>query len=122
MTGQIAVTSKGTTLESPVDTHFGRATNFIIVNLNTNEFSAHDNKQNLNAIQGAGIQAAETVSKLGAESLITANVGPKAFKTLKTAGIKVYLFGKGTVAEAVSALKEGKLKEISDANVDSHWA
>ena len=49
-----------------------------------------DNTPNLNATQGAGIQAAESVAWLGVETLITGHGGPKAFQVLSAAGIKVF--------------------------------
>ena len=54
---KVAVTSQDPDLNSAVDPHFGRAKFFIVVDTETGEFSAHDNAQNLNAVQGAGIQA-----------------------------------------------------------------
>jgi hypothetical protein len=56
---KIAISASGPTLESPVDPRFGRAACFIIYDSANGQFEAHDNKQNLNAVQGAGIQAAE---------------------------------------------------------------
>ena len=82
---KIVITSQGTSLESPVDPRFGRAKHFVLVDTNTGELSAHDNSQNLNAPQGAGIQAAQAVAQLGAEAVLTGHVGPKAFTTLQAA-------------------------------------
>ena len=59
---KIVVTSRGETLQSAVDPRFGRATWFILYDVDTNLFESVSNTQNLNAPQGAGIQAAETVS------------------------------------------------------------
>ena len=64
---KIAVTSQGPDLNSQVDPRFGRTKNFIVVDTDTEEFSVHDNSQNLNAAQGAGIQAGRTVAELGVE-------------------------------------------------------
>jgi predicted Fe-Mo cluster-binding NifX family protein len=119
---KIAVTSTGRTLESPVDPRFGRAAFFLLVDTDSGEVTAHDNAQNLNAAQGAGIQAAETVSRLGAEVLITGHCGPKAFRTLQAAGIQVVVGPEGTAAEAVEQFKAGKLTATGAADVDSHWA
>ncbi len=119
---KIAVTANGKTLDSPVDPRFGRAANFILVDTETGGFEVVDNAQNLNAAQGAGIQAGETVSKLGAEVVITGHCGPKAFRTLRAAGIQVLVGAQGTVAEAVEAFKAGKLKPTETADVDGHWA
>ena len=109
-------------MTSAVDPRFGRAKFFIVVDTETNDSAAHDNAQNLNAAQGAGIQAAETVARLGAEAIITGNVGPKAFRALNAAGIKVLLTKDGTVADAFRKFKAGELMEAANASVESHWA
>ena len=119
---KIAITATGKDLSSNVDPRFGRAKYFIVVDTDTNESTAHDNAQNLNAAQGAGIQAGETVARLEAKAVVTGNVGPKAFRILNAAGIKVYLSGAGTVADAVRRFKAGELPEASAANVEGHWA
>ncbi len=119
---KIVVTSQGSDLNSQVDPRFGRAKNFIVVDTDTEEFSAHDNTQNLNAAQGAGIQAARTVVDLGVEAVVTGNVGPKAFTTLQAGNVKVYLGASGTVKEAIEKFKAGQLKGIDKANVQGHWA
>lgn len=118
---KIVVTSQGPDLTSQVDPRFGRAKNFIVVDTDTEEFTVHDNTQNLNAAQGAGIQAGRTVSDLGVEAVVTGNVGPKAFSALQAAGIKIYLGASGTVKEAVEKFKAGELQDVGKANVEGHW-
>ncbi len=119
---KVVVTSQGSDLNSQVDPRFGRAKNFIVVDTDTEEFSVHDNTQNLNAAQGAGIQAARTVVDLGVAVVITGNVGPKAFTTLQAGNVKVYPGAAGTVKAAVEEFKEGRLDEADKANVKGHWA
>lgn len=109
-------------MESKVDPRFGRAGWFLVVDTNTGAFKAVSNEQNINANQGAGIQAAEQVSRQEVSALITGNCGPKAFRTLKAAGIKVYYGVDGTVAEILEQFHKGTLSEASDANVESHWS
>ena len=118
---KVVVTSQGETLDSNVDPRFGRAKNFLVVDTENGEFKCVDNAQNLNAAQGAGIQAAQTVCGTDAEALITGNCGPKAFKVLSAANIKVYVGASGTVAEALEKFKKGELKESEEANVEGHW-
>lgn len=118
---KVAITSQGKTLESKVDLRFGRAGWFVVIDTNNGDYQAVSNEQNLNANQGAGIQAAEQVSRQEVSALITGNCGPKAFKALMVAGIKVYYGKEGTVAEVLEQFKQGRLNEASDANVDSHW-
>lgn len=115
------VTAQGQTLDSMVDSRFGRCSWFIVTDTETGEFKAVSNQKNYEASQGAGIQAAENVTRLGVESLVTGHCGPKAFRVLKAAGIKVYTGGSGTVAEAVERLKKGDLTEAEAADVEGHW-
>ena len=119
---KVVVTSQGSDLNSQVDPRFGRAKNFIVVDTETDEFSVHDNTQNLNAAQGAGIQAGRTVVDLGVAAVITGNVGPKAFTTLQAGNVKLYLGASGTVKEAVEKFKAGQLQGAEKANVEGHWA
>ena len=78
---KIAITSQGKELESPVDPRFGRAKFFIVADTEQEGFTVADNGQNLNAAQGAGIQAGRNVVDLGVQAVITGHVGPKAFAT-----------------------------------------
>jgi len=118
----ILVTSSGKTMESPVDERFGRAAHFIVVDDATGAFEAHDNAQNMLAAQGAGIQAAESASRLGAEVVITGHCGPKAFFALRTAGIRIVVGAHGTVKEALEGFRKGDLKPADSADVAGHWA
>ena len=119
---RVAVTSQGPDLTSQVDPRFGRAKSFVVVDTETDEFSAHDNTQNMNAAQGAGIQAGRTVVDLGVAAVITGNVGPKAFATLQAGNVKIYLGASGSVKEAVEKFKAGQLQGAQKANVEGHWA
>ena len=118
---KIAVTSQGPDLNSQVDPRFGRARCFIVVDTDSDEFIVHDNTQNLNAAQGAGIQAGRAVVDLAVEALITGNVGPKAYATLQAGNVKVYPGASGTVREAVEEFKAGKLQPADKPNVEGHW-
>ena len=120
---KVAVTSEGQMFDSMVDPRFGRAKYFLLVDTETGEFESVDNAQNFNAAQGAGIQAGQNVANLSVEGVITGNVGPKAFRTLNAAGIKVFLCpGQMTVQNAVDQLKAGKLQSVEQANVQGHWS
>ncbi|HUU42507.1 MAG TPA: NifB/NifX family molybdenum-iron cluster-binding protein [Planctomycetota bacterium] len=118
---KIAVTSQGSGIESEVDARFGRARYFVVMDPETGAFRAVDNAQNLNASQGAGVQAARTVCEADVEAVVTGNVGPKAFRALVSAGVRVYTGATGTVAQAVAAFKAGTLEEAGGANVEGHW-
>jgi predicted Fe-Mo cluster-binding NifX family protein len=119
---KLAVTSQGGGLQSPIDPRFGRARYLIVVDTETGAFSAVDNSVNLNAAQGAGIQAAKRIVELGVGALITGHVGPKAFSALQAGGMKIYAGASGTVAEAVAQFKAGKLAAATSPDVEGHWS
>ena len=116
-----AVTSQGPDLDSGVDPRFGRAQCFVVVDTETGELACHDNSQNLNAVQGAGVQAGQNIAQLGVEAVVTGNVGPKAFAVLQAAGISVHIGASGTVRDAVEEYKAGRLECAGKANVEGRW-
>ena len=118
---KIAVTSSGKTLESNVDPRFGRAAYFIIVNPETMDYEVVENTQNLSLPQGAGIQAGQTIAGKNVDVLLTGNCGPKAFKVLQSAGIKIITNVKGRVLDAISKQKKGELEPTNEPNVEGHW-
>ena len=118
---KVAVTSEGPDMTDKVDPRFGRAKFFIVVDVDTGEFTAHDNTQNLNAAQGAGIQAAQNVVSLDVGAVITGNVGPKAFTALQAGNVKPYAGAAGSVSDAIEKFKGGQLECADQANVEGHW-
>ncbi len=118
---KIAIPAAGNDVNGSLDPRFGRARYFLVADTETGAVEAHDNTQNLNAAQGAGIQAAQNVVNLGVAAVISGNVGPKAFQVLNAAGVKVYLCERATVSEAIRRFKAGELKEVDAANVAGHW-
>lgn len=118
---KIAVTSTGTDLNAQVDPRFGRAAYILIVDTETFDFEIVDNKENVNALKGAGIQAAKMVSDQCGDVLLTGFCGPNAFKVLKAAKIGVANNAEGTVKSAVMAYIEGKLSLSDKANAEGQW-
>ena len=118
---KMVITAQKEHLDARVDTRFGRAAYFILYDSENGEFTAHSNQQNVNAAQGAGIQAAQNVARLGPELIITGHVGPKAYATLSAARIKIYTGATGTVKESIEMLKDGKLSQTDRADVNGHW-
>ena len=106
---KIGISSTGEDLNADVDPRFGRCKYFLFVDTDTMDFEAVSNESAM-ASGGAGIQAAQTVAKAGAETIITGNMGPNAFQTLSAAGIKVFTGANGTVKETVEKYKKGELK------------
>jgi predicted Fe-Mo cluster-binding NifX family protein len=118
---KIAITAQGDRLDSEIDPRFGRAKYLLIVDTETGDFTVHNNELNLNAAQGAGIQTGQNIANLGAEAVVTGNIGTNAFKTLSAADVKIFIAEKQTVSDVIEAFKAGKLKQVDQANVEGHW-
>ncbi len=108
-------------LDSIIDSRFGRAPGFVIVDTDTNQTEYVQNTQNYQAAQGAGIQSAQNVLDKNVQALVTRNCGPKAFRVLSQAGISIYLSQDNTIKEALEKLKNKELSPISNSNVEGHW-
>ncbi len=114
---KIAVTSEGPSLDDQMDSRFGRAAGFVVVDPETMETEYIDNGSSQAMAQGAGIQAAETVARAGVNVLLTGFVGPKAFQALNAAGIQV---GQGlenmTVRQALEKFSSGQVAMADGPN------
>ncbi|RPJ44678.1 MAG: dinitrogenase iron-molybdenum cofactor biosynthesis protein [Candidatus Latescibacterota bacterium] len=117
---KIAFSSSGEDLGSPLDVRFGRAPKFVIFDIDRESYEVIDNGANVLAAQGAGIQAAETVARSGANAVVTGHCGPNAFRVLGAAGIKVYNTDAPTVGEALERYRSGKLAEAKSENTGGH--
>jgi predicted Fe-Mo cluster-binding NifX family protein len=109
----VAISAQGTEWDAPIETHFGRARHLLIIDSETGRITVHDNSNNLNAMQGAGIRSAQAVTNLGAQVLLTGSIGPKALETLRAAGVLVYISEPGTVAKAFDAFQADQLLEAT---------
>lgn len=111
---KLIITSQGTDPGDQVDPRFGRAKYFILFDTDSENFKVLDNTDQVEAAQGAGVQAAQNVVNSGAEILLTGHCGPKAFKVLSAAGVKIYSGVEGTVREAAQAWGRDELKMLDD--------
>ncbi|RJR39601.1 MAG: dinitrogenase iron-molybdenum cofactor biosynthesis protein [Deltaproteobacteria bacterium] len=118
---KIVLSASGPDLEAQVEPRFGRAPYFLMVDTETMACEALTNGQNLQAAQGAGIQAAAMITRQRPAAVLTGHCGPKAFNTLLAAGIGVILGMKGPVREAVQKYQAGKLAPARVPDVASHW-
>jgi predicted Fe-Mo cluster-binding NifX family protein len=118
---KIAFTASGDSLNAPLDRRFGRAPRFLIYDDATGKLDALNNIQNLNAAQGAGVQAAAQIVKQNVDYVITGHCGPKAFQILESAGVTVYPCSAETIADAYQLFKDGQLVAAAAATVEGHW-
>src|SRR4030042_5507506 len=117
---KICVTASGNTLDAPIDPRFGRAAYLTIVDSQSMAFETILNAA-AGTMGGAGIQAAQTLTKKGVDVLITGNVGPNAFQGLSAAGRKIVTGASGTVREVVEKYKRGELSETGAPTVKGHF-
>jgi predicted Fe-Mo cluster-binding NifX family protein len=116
---KIVVTANGAGLDAAASPVFGRCPTYVLVDTDTMQCESVENPA-VGASGGAGIQAAQFILERGAQAVVTGNVGPNAFGVFQVSGVEVYLFGGGTVREAVEAYKAGQLHPVSGANVPAH--
>ena len=119
---KIALSTKGNTLESPMDSRFGRAARFLIYDTDKETYEILENAGSIDAAHGAGIKTAENIARLGVDCVITGHCGPNAFRVLKAAGIKTYNTDALTVSQALEQFKAGTLQSIDSADVGGHTA
>ena len=113
---KIAISAEGPTVEGRLSLHFGRTPYFILCDTENGNVQVVDNAASQNAVQGAGIQSAQTLANLGVQAVITGQVGPKAWTALQAANIQVYAVNGGTVEQARNAFKTGQLQPATGAN------
>lgn len=116
---KVAVTSTGSTLQAAVDPRFGRCSTFVLVETDNMSFEAFENESGALG-GGAGIQSAQLIAQHGVKAVLTGNCGPNAHKTLRAAGIDVFVGCSGTVSDVVEQFRSGQLTASGAPNVDSH--
>lgn len=114
---KICITTKGNTLNAPIDPTFGRAQVFLFVDPETREVEAI---ANMPGAHGAGVQAAQMMVEHGAKTVLTGNVGPNAFQGLSAAGIAIYIGATGTAQDALAAYEAGTLQSPAGPTSRGH--
>lgn len=118
---KIAVSATGPDHTLSVEPRFGRAPFFLVFDSDTGAWEVLDNHANLNAAQGAGIQAAERVVRSGAKAILTGHCGPKAHRVLTAAGVAIYTGVEGSADSALQLYRSGALKPSQEPDVQGHW-
>ena len=119
---KIAFSTPGESLDAPLDGRFGRTARFLVYDDEAGTIDVIENRANLDAPQGAGIQAATRLADAGVDVVITGHCGPKAFQVLRAAGIRVYLTDAPTIDKAYALFKEGKLRPAEGPDTPAHWS
>lgn len=107
----IALSSSGQASNATLDRHFGRCSYFAFYHKETKEWSFEVNP-GAGETSGAGIKAAQHLVDLGADVILTGEVGPKAWQVLEAAPLEVYQLTEVTLEEAVNHYLEGKTRKM----------
>ncbi len=118
---RVIVTAQGNDLNSEVDQRLGRAPSLLLVETETMTPTFFENRPSLNLSQGAGIQTAQNIVQHHPDVVLTGNCGPKAFRVLEAAGIKVVIGVKGLLMDTVRRYLKGDFEVAGQANVAPHW-
>jgi predicted Fe-Mo cluster-binding NifX family protein len=114
----VAISASGKDLDACVEPRFGRTRFFILVDPATEDWESLDNTANLSSLLDVGILTAKNLTKNRVvETVVTGHCGPKAFKELKEAGVKVFLNARGSLRHVLHKLRRGEMKEASGPNV-----
>ncbi len=113
---KIAVTSKGTDLDSEVDSMYGNTPYTLIVDTFSLGIDVIEHSMKEKATTNTKEQTAAMISDKGASALLTAFCSQDAFKTFNAAGVKVANYITGTVRDAVNAFIEGRVSFIDAVN------
>ena len=117
---KICITAQEKTIDTQVDPRFGRCKYFIFVDTETMTFEAIENPF-IDSRGGAGIQSGQLVAEKQVKVVLTGNMGPNAFETLKAAKIDVITSVSGTIKEAIERYNTGEFKVSETPSVGSKF-
>lgn len=103
-----------------LETRFGRAQHFGLFDEETSTWTFENHALDDQAVQGAGIQAAQKLLSLGVQVVLVPHCGPKAFRVLQGGNVKVYFAECKTAQELVADYQKGKCTLAQEADVEGH--
>lgn len=112
----ILISADGNTLGSEVSKRFGHACYYIVYNTESELFDALRNDHE----HESEIESEDEHANLrhfldeGVKAFIVGNIGPQAFRTVKTPATKVYLARKMTVGESIKKFLNNQLTELTE--------
>ena len=115
---KIAVTARGPGLEFSVDENFGRCYWLMLIDSESGEHDALDNREIRNVSKGAGEKLSEWLQDLNVKVVITGKIGPKAKRRLDQHEIEAFHGATGSVAEAFDHWQDGRLPLAEEASCD----
>lgn len=109
---KIAIGLEENSYESQVDRRFGRASFFILIDTENNDYEIIENEAKDEAT-GAGLKVVKNLMSLGVDEIIAGEIGPKAAVLIEEFDIPTYKLGElKSVAEVLKNYKENKLEKF----------
>lgn len=118
---KLAISTDEPELEAELDQRFGRCAWFVIIETETQEWTAHPNPA-ADAGSGAGLQSVQFLADQGVQAVVGPHFGPKAFTALEAAGIKPYAADGGQAEGLLKKYLSGTLEAVSQPNASMHHA
>ena len=107
---KVVISATGKDIESEIDTTFHRCPFFLVIDTKNNSLKTLENTSRDRPSE-IGATVGQIVANEGIDTVITTNIGPRAFGIFEQYGIKIYQ-AKGKVNDAIQQLEKGKLSEI----------
>lgn len=113
---KMAITSRGETLDSDVESRFSRSPFFVIVDTEKEGVKAFKNP-GASAKDAACVDAVRFLLENGVQAIVTGEIGHNAFVNLADTPMRVYLGVEGTVREGLQVFKRGRLGRAKGPSV-----
>ena len=113
---RVAITSKGKTMDSEIESRFSRSPFFVIVDTETGHYKAFSNP-GASAKDAACVDAVNFLVGKRVAGILTGNVGHNAFVTIQDTAMKIYLGATGSVGETLENFKKRKLPRAKEPSV-----
>ena len=113
--GKIVITvgGSGQGLSAPMDSRFGRAPRFLVIDGDSGEILGTIGNPAADAAHGAGTGAASLMRQEEIKAVISGRFGPKAFDALNALGIQAWIAPPGlTAGGALEAFRKGRLERM----------
>jgi predicted Fe-Mo cluster-binding NifX family protein len=98
-TNKIAVPSLGETADSSICNNFGRSPFIIFYEKESKKYYALENT-GARLQDGSGLKAAELIIQNKADTLLTIELGQKAYSALSTAHVEIHLLNSGGIVKS----------------------
>ncbi len=120
MTKIVIPTENQEGINAKVAEHFGRASNFTILELNDNKVVSVKSQANTGEHVGGTGHPHENLLTLKPDYIIACGMGPGGLQSFKNAGIMVLKAEGATVKEVIANFKDGKLEELVAGCAHAH--